>query len=366
MVWGAAPLPDGSPLSLAVRSAANRERALRRVRWRVGTAQSLLSAHRLAPPSVGRPALKRRMRSVLFGGLVIEMGTEPWERVLDAAAAAAGAPGRVPAFQLGSGGAAIAGIRLGTGEPAVLRVGRAGRTVDPHGAALALEHLRQHHFRLAPLPLGHGAVAGASWSAEAYLPGRRPSRLTSRLAREVERAWVRLPKSPTPPAATAFDLGKIASRLPRHSGQLSRLTTWVRAVVASLPSVVRHGDLWTGNLLALRGALSGVIDWDALHLSGMPGADLLQLYGTERELTSTRSLGAVWLREPWNDEDFRTWTVTYWRDVEVTATADVLHAAGVAWWAAQIAGTLDRLPHRANDERWVTANVDAVLSRLCP
>ncbi len=325
MVWGAAPLPDGSPLSLAVRSAANRERALRRVRWRVGTAQSLLSAHRLAPPSVGRPALKRRMRSVLFGGLVIEMGTEPWERVLDAAAAAAGAPGRVPAFQLGSGGAAIAGIRLGTGEPAVLRVGRAGRTVDPHGAALALEHLRQHHFRLAPLPLGHGAVAGASWSAEAYLPGRRPSRLTSRLAREVERAWV-----------------------------------------ASLPSVVRHGDLWTGNLLALRGALSGVIDWDALHLSGMPGADLLQLYGTERELTSTRSLGAVWLREPWNDEDFRTWTVTYWRDVEVTATADVLHAAGVAWWAAQIAGTLDRLPHRANDERWVTANVDAVLSRLCP
>ena len=366
MVWGSAPLPYGSPLSLAARWAANRETALRRVRRRVGTARTFLCVHRLAPPSVGPPALRRRLRSALFGGVVIEVGTEPWERVLDAAAAAAGVPGRVPTFQLGSGGAVIARVRLGTGEPAVLRVGRTRSTADPHGAAAALEHLRQHHFRLAPLPLGHGAVAGASWSAEAYLPGRRPSRLTSRLAREVERAWVELPKFRIPPAATAFDLEKIASRLPQYSGQLGRLTAWVRSVVASLPSVVRHGDLWTGNLRTLRGALTGVIDWDSLHLSGVPGADLLQLYGTEMELTSATSLGAVWLREPWNDDDFRTWTVTYWRDVGVTATADVLHAVGVAWWAVRIAGTLDRLPHRANDERWVTANVDAVLSHLRP
>ena len=364
VVWGGAPLPYGVPLGLAARSAANRERALCLVRRRVGTPHSLLAVHRLPPPSARAATVRRRVRSAFFGGMLVEMGAEPWERALDAAAGAAGAPGRVSAFQPGSGGAAIALVRLRTGQPAILRVARAGSTGDPHGGAIGLKRLHEHQFPLAPLPVGHGTVAHVSWSAETYMPGRRPSRLTSRLAREVERAWVRLPRLPSAPVATGLDLGKIASRLPQHSSQVNRLAESVQAVTASLPSVVRHGDLWTGNLKAVRGELTGVIDWDSLHPAGMPGADLLQLYGSERQASSATSLGAVWLAKPWKDEDFRTWTAAYWRELGVETTDDVLHAIGVAWWAAEVSGTLDRLPHRANDERWVTANVDAVLSHL--
>ena len=364
VVWGAAPLPYGVSVRLAARSAANRERALYRVRRRVDTPHSLLAVHRPPPPSAGAATVRRRVRAALFGGMLVELGAERWERALDAAAAAAGAPGRVSAFQSGSGGAAIALVRLGTGQPAILRVARAGSTGDPHGASIGLKHLQEHQFSLAPLPLGHGTVADVAWSAESYMPGRHPSRMTPRLARDVERAWAKLPRLPSAPVATGLDLGKIASRLPQHSSQVKRLAESVQAVAASLPSLVRHGDLWIGNLRAVGGELTGVIDWDSLHPAGMPGADLLQLYGNERQMSTATSLGAVWLSKPWTDDDFRTWTATYWRELGITTTDDVLHAIGVAWWATQVSGTLDRLPHRANDVRWVTANVEAVLSHL--
>src|SRR5438093_11880125 len=127
----------------------------------------------------------------------------------------------------------------------------------------------------------------------------RAGRAGLALATQVLDLSLRLPIVDGPPSAFLADLEAIGARLPVARGSLGRLRAAVGPVVASLPSVLRHGDLWAGNLLVERGALRGLVDWDAWHPAAVPGTDLLHLLAMEEVVLSGRSLGEVWLRRPW-------------------------------------------------------------------
>jgi aminoglycoside phosphotransferase (APT) family kinase protein len=135
-------------------------------------------------------------------------------------------------------------------------------------------------------------------------------------------------------------------------------------MLRGLPAVHRHGDLWSGNLLVDRGRLAGLVDWDAAHPLGVPGSDLVQLLATDARRRAHQPLGQAFVARPWRSTAFRKATAGYWTATGTAPEARLLDAAGLAWWATEVHHTLVRLPHRAADERWITTNVDAVLTAL--
>jgi aminoglycoside phosphotransferase (APT) family kinase protein len=132
-------------------------------------------------------------------------------------------------------------------------------------------------------------------------------------------------------------------------------------VVATLPSVLRHGDLWLGNLLVERGALSGVVDWDAWHPASLPGTDLLHLVASSRAFATRRSFGELMAERPWEDALFARAADRYWRGLGIDPACEVLEAVGAAWWAATTRANVQRHPGTAHDPRWLARSVDTLL-----
>jgi aminoglycoside phosphotransferase (APT) family kinase protein len=128
--------------------------------------------------------------------------------------------------------------------------------------------------------------------------------------------------------------------------------------------VIRHGDLWAGNLLVRRRHLTGIIDWDAWHPSALPGVDLLHLVATTQAVRSKRGVGDTWLRQPWQSEDYHSATSDYWKATRIVPNARFLSAVGIAWWAGHVAASVRRLPHLATDENWVASNFERVLEAV--
>jgi hypothetical protein len=369
VVWGRWALEPGKGLRGALANAAGRERALGRLKRRAPGSLRAVSVHRLPPPQLRAGSAGSALRAALRAGALVELAAgDPPFRVLDAAARAAGAAERVAAFRPGSGGGALARLAAGDGRTIILRVGRAGGPPDPARAAGGLERLGAAGVPRTPRLVGRGEVAGASWSAESALPGRRPRRSGLDLLQQVAALALRLPRLDGPPEATAADLHEAARHLPQRSSALAELSRAFSSGVVGLPAVMRHGDLWAGNLLVERGRLAGVVDWDAWRPDGYPGADLLQLFATDERIQARRGLGEEWLARPWQAPAFLEATGDYWRSLEAASggrpSPEMLERAGIAWWASEVAGSLTRLPHRARDEQWVSRNVDAVLSRL--
>ena len=362
VVWGR--LCDRSPPPEAARRAIDRERALRRLSRRLPPGWRVAGVHPVPPRYLRTPGLRTRAASALHAGALVELTTLPGgHRVLDAVAAAAGAiaPGRI---HFGAGGTLVAGTTLADGSAAVLRVGRSGTTGDPAPVVATLERLAAAGVAHVPILLARGHTLGTSWLAESTLPGHRPRRLTPALALLVAETCARFPTAGGPPTALADDLAGIAGHLPGRAGRLSRLAAVLEPGVRAWPGVLRHGDLWTGNLLVERGRLSALLDWDAAHPAAVPGADLVHLFGAEA-LSRHRTLGATFLARPWRSDRFRRASAPYWAALALVPGTDLLDLAGVAWWAAAVHGTLTRFPVRRCDERWLAVNVDAVLDEIC-
>lgn len=362
IVWGR--LPDASPSSArGLRSAVARELALRRLAARPPGRFRVAGVHRLAPGGLGG-GLRGRVRTALRAGALVELTTLPaGARVLDAALDAADA--RLTGAQLafGSGGTLIARIARGQTD-GLLRLAAIGAPGDPARTGEALELLARLGVALAPRPLERGTAAGASWTVETVLPGRRPARLTPQLVRQVAAALAAFPPTDGPPLALEADLRGIVARVPSRAARTGRLAESIAADVAGLPAGLRHGDLWTGNLLVADGVLSGIIDWDAAHPAGVPGSDLVQLVATELRGRQRRSLGAAYVARPWDSTEFRVAAADYWPIIGIEPSPRLIELAGLAWWAAEVNGTVSRLPHRATDERWLASNVDPVLTAL--
>jgi hypothetical protein len=364
LVWGRGSLRSGSGAAAAMRSATGRERALRSIRRR-SSATDDMRVHRLPPPRLTGSMVRERIRGAMLGGAVVELSkTRGVRRIIDEVAVQAGALDRVTRFVAGSGGLAMVRLRGADGERMLLRAGRDGTQADPGRGAEALAALQHLGVEQIPRPLGRGATAGAAWSAESMLPGRRPARVPDAVAVEIARLCSALPRSDHPPTAHEQDLRSISAAFPRWSVLLSRMDDEIGEVARAVPSVLRHGDLWAGNLLVRRGRLTGIVDWDAWHPSALPGMDLLHLMATREELRARAGLGHVWRKRPWMGERFRSATVDYWGSMRIAPNERFLHVLGLAWWASYVAASIHRLPYLAEDVRWMESNVEGVLEAV--
>jgi phosphotransferase family enzyme len=365
VVWLHPPLPPGTPALQALRFAARRERAIASLRRRSPRNLAVRAVHRLSPPDWKTTAIRSRTRTALLSGALVELCIEPRpERILDVVAEQAGALGSVGAFRSGAGGAALVRVRLPGGTEGILRATKKGSPGDPSRAADGLGWLAGAELGMVPRLLGRGEVAGASWSLESVLPGRRPGRVGPDLVRQVAQICSCLPRSDRPITALGEDLEVIGVRYPDLVPALQRIQHRIRRIIAPLPSVMRHGDLWAGNVLVEGTAVSGLVDWGAWHDAAVPGADLVHLFCTEEGVRNRRELGQVWRERPWQSDRFHHATSEYWQKLEFTPTPPVLDAIAVAWWAAQVAGSLMRLPHLGTQEAWTARNVRSVVAAL--
>jgi hypothetical protein len=364
IIWGREPMSCGAGVVPLARNAARRERSLARLRRRPPGTLRVSSVHRWEPTVFHRGWFSGLRAAAAAGALVELRNGAPRDRLLDLAAKAAGARAPVRTFRPGAGGSLMAPIATEDGRRLILRVGEAGKPADPRRGAAALERLAPLRLPNVPLPAGNGRVGLVAWSAESKLRGKRPRRAGRQLTLQAKDLCLRLPRGMGPPAAFDEDLEAIAARLPALGGRLSRLRTAFIPRISSLPAVMRHGDLWAGNLLVERGVLRGVVDWDAWHPAAVPGTDLLHLLAMQEAVGRGRSLGELWLERPWEWAAFRELTADYWRALGLAPNRDAREAVAWAWWANQVACSLSRLPQLATDEQWLRRNVDVVVTTL--
>ena len=274
IAWGAWPAPGERGLAFSLRSAFTREVALRTVRLRLPDGFVQTGVHRL-PPLVLRPGtIRGRLHAFLSGVRSSRSSVRP-----------------------ASAGSSTSFSRPQVREPKRARSDRArarargfGRVAKlPRDArAVRSERRRERPARgrrraraigggrdRARSPfLSRGVRDRVSWSAESVLAGATPSRLTPALAQATGRFLATLPASDRMPSAYRRDLVAIGRAFPSRSHEIEMLTGRVDQSSHSVPAVVRHGDLWAGNLLVEGGSLTGVIDWDAWHSEGVPGQRL--------------------------------------------------------------------------------------------
>jgi hypothetical protein len=363
VVWGREPWPPETPILRAAVSAVARERALMAVQRRPPSGASLWGIHRWPPPGHRHGLVADRARAVLLGGAVAELVRRPAPRVIDLCVRAAGATGPLRDIRPVSAGAVIGRTMAREGTRAVLRGTLRDGPGDPLRATGALERLSATTWPFLPRSLGSGHVGDAVWALESELPGRRPSRLTPSLMAELLSFCASLPLGERS-AGVGPAIDTIASTFPRWADRLRRLGRGLEEQAARMPSIVCHGDLWAGNLLATRGRLTGLIDWDAWDPSGIPGTDLLHLYGTDLAGRKGQQLGHVWRTRPWRSPFFRSWTEPYWRALGVQPDGELLDAVGLGWWASRVSYRLGVRPSLAKDHRWVTGTIERVLDAL--
>jgi hypothetical protein len=360
VVWGR--LANGSQHPL--RQAAERELDLRALRAALPRPLRITAVHRLPAPGA-RAGVRGWACGILRAGLVVEVApADAGPRILDVVARVAGAKRLERPVHAGAGGTVLVRARMASGARGLLRVTRAGTSGDPAALADTLERFATAGVPLTPRPLGRGVVAGASWTAETLLPGRRPTRLTPDLVHQAALACGRLPISDAAPSAPVKDLLGAAAALPRYAANLRLLADRLRSRLDGIPAAQRHGDLWAGNLLVDRGRLTGIVDWDAADSSGVPGADLVQLVATDVRRRRRLPLGRAVLELPWRTSTFTAATAEYWWALDIAPRRALLDVAGIAWWASEIHHTLVRFPQRRTDARWVAENVAAVLEGL--
>jgi hypothetical protein len=363
VVWGRDALRSGRGAE-GIAWMAGRERAIARLRIHPPAGLKVEGAHRLPPARLAPGFVSNRLRDLVRSGALVELWRGPrGRRAIDAAARSAGASGLF-GFRPGSGGSALARFRSADGTIGVMRLGACGRPSDPAGAADALERLAPLGLHRVPRLTGRGEVVGVGWSTETLLPGRAPGALDPRLATQVASFCAALPLAEGPPRAHLAHLATLEDRFPGREAALLEARAACETGGASVPGILGHGDLWAGNLLAEHDTLTGVVDWDAWHRAAFPGTDLLHALAIDQGRGLGLGIGGVWLRRPWASDRFGRVAAPYWRALDITAGEQFLHAVGIAWWAGQVAWTVERLPHLASENGWVSDNVDAVLATL--
>lgn len=364
VVWGRDALRSGRGAAEGVAWMADRERGIARLRWHPPGGLKVEGARRLPPARLEAGSVRNRLRDLVRSGALVEL----WRgargsRAMDAAARSAGAV-ELFGFRPGSGGSALTRFRAADGAIGMMRLGACGRPVDPAAAADALERLAPLGLDRVPRLTGRGEIAGVGWSAETLLPGRAPGAMDPPLATQLASFCAALPIVQGPPRAHLSHLATLAERFPGREPALLEARTACEAGEASVPGIMGHGDLWAGNLLAEGHTLTGVVDWDAWHPASFPGTDLLHSMAIDQGRGLRLGIGGVWLRRPWASPRFGRVAAPYWRALGITAGEPFLDAVGIAWWAGQVAWTVERLPHLAEESRWVSENVDGVLATL--
>jgi hypothetical protein len=269
---------------------------------------------------------------------------------------------RTGRLRLGAGVAASLLAWRSDGRKTFLRLGPADGPGDPARIARCLDLLLASGMEYVPRILSRGRVGAISWTVESLLPGRRPRELTSDLVASVARSLARLPRQDGPPAAHRDDLEIIAGAFPDRRPVLDAIGRRIDDAVGWMPGVLRHGDLWVGNLLIQRRSLCGIVDWDTWHSAGVPAADLLHMIVTDMSMKTRRPRGTIWADRPWRAPTFKTALLTNW-PLSVAPDERSFEAIAHAGWAAQVAANLTHAPELSTRQRWISGNIDPITGR---
>ena len=359
VLWGRQCLPWGAqPLQL-LRHGVLREVQLFRARA-AAPDRGRVARLRLPAPQA-RPGPLTRARAFLAGGAVVRITASPGSAsALDEVLARSGVLPAGARRSVGSGG----GLLLPgshRGQPVMLRAGRTGTSADPTPAGRALRRLEAAGVQRVPRIVASGAHCDIAWSVESILAGARPRGLTPRLVADVCAFCAELPRASGPPRTTAA-IAVLARLLPDLADDVRRLACEADRGTAGLPATGRHGDLWSGNLLVRGGRLTGVVDWDACEVAGVPGADLVHLFATHERRRQRVSLGEWFLSRSWASDDFRRLTGSYWELSGLDPSSAQREAVALAWWLGAVAADVARTPDLARQSGWVDRNLRAVVA----
>lgn len=362
VVWGRMPARR-QKIATAARSALARERALLAMaegrfglrHW--GTAR--------IPPIGRRAAWQSGVRALLMSGAVVRLGTgAARRRVADHIAAHAGHRGRRFKLHVSGDGSVRARITRPGEPPAILRLASVGGLKDAARNSEALRRLGAAGVGHVPELVGAGTMLDVGWSVELEVPGAPVRALSDELLDEVVSWSATLPRDGGRVLAVDERLASIGAAFPGLAVDLRPAIERARAVAGSVPAVLEHGDLWTGNLLAEDGRLRGVVDWDNWHPAGVPGSDLLHVIAMARRAETRQELGELWLERPWAGRPFRHATAGYWSGLGLALTDELAWLVGANWWAAHVTAGLRRGRQPASDPDWVARNVENVAPRL--
>jgi hypothetical protein len=364
VMWGELRIDRGLTPPAAARRVLRREAAIAALRFGAREGTRAVRVHRVATSGGTTGPVRARLAGRLRSGVLVELGADrtteaSFDQVLRATRLRP--TGRLI---VGAGGGIVQHASTPAGARVLLRVGVSGGPSDPLTAAAAYQRLEDVPEIPAPVLVDQGGGPSTVWTVESVLPGRPGSRLTTKVWWQVLHGWSRLPRASGPARATQADLDEIARYLPRHAAQLQELGHAIDATTGQWPGILAHRDLWPGNLLVDRGHLAGIIDWGSWRPDALPGSDLLQLYAAGRRQRRPEPLGVAWLRRPWLEQAFRSALAPYWAVLDLDPEDGYLAALGVAWWASEVAGTLQRIPARRRDQGWLSTNVDPVLTSL--
>lgn len=340
---------------------------LRRLRRDAARTGGRVRLHRFPAGPAPRAAITKLARRWLRDGVVVEVSSNRHHlRILDEVLRSIEIRPSGP-VRFGAGGTVLQLGRHAGGEPVVVRLGIADSAGDPRHAAATLHRLALLPRIPAPTLMDDGSRAGLAWSVEQRLPGRTVPALTAAMLGTVAALWSELPRTGGDPGVAArHHLTLVANAIPRVATTLTNLLEPVTGALELGPATLQHGDLWAGNLLWRGPRLTGVVDWSGQpDQDAPPGVDLLQLFASTWRRRVGEPLGSYWLRAPWEHPAFLALTSD--ADVPRGAGADertYRWALGVAWWAREVAGTLERFPARKDDLSWIARNVDPVVDRL--
>lgn len=230
----------------------------------------------------------------------------------------------------------------------------------------------------APSVLAHGTWGDRVWSRETHLPARsgdealgdglRPhalllggAALVSGLHRETA---VRRTVDPDRFQAWVVDPARaVASACPEATRGLDELVETLHPVLAGATVTVArtHGDVSPANLRVDRdGAVTGLVDWEAASVEGLPELDLLGLIASTRSLVDTREYGEVvdaLLRRPWNEEEVAVLDAGPNRHLPRSALVLVA-------WLHHVATNVTKSDAYARNRAWVVRNVLSVADAL--
>lgn len=355
---------------------------LRRAAWTVrGLGYSSTSSIRweravpvagLGLPSRQRARLAHRLP--LNAVLVAHRG-RPGLTIFDAAVAAArqvgdgDAPSRVV---FGSSGVVVADL-----GSAVLRlaVGPAGNRLRAHRQTIAQLKASEPPNDVAdrvPQLIAHGSEGIADWTLEERLPGEHPTRLTDDLAEDCLDFLVALgrPRSGVSTRNRLADAARtVAAACSSELGDDVRdVATEAAADLKGYPACFVHGDFWGGNLLAIGGRLTGVIDWSAGGPDGTPLLDLLHLRLSSIRERTGEPLGLAVANHLLSGEPAESDALVhaYCARLGVGLSRAQQKAFATAYWLDALARELrdPDSPQDPREIRWESENVRSVLDTL--
>jgi hypothetical protein len=223
-----------------------------------------------------------------------------------------------------------------------------------------------------PWILGAGREGISVWSAERHRDGAMPPpELADRVLSQSLEFLAALHSSSRsePQGLTPIELaGIIRDRLgPDHDNRVEELAERFAERVSSLPRGFGHGDFWSGNLLAERGELRGVVDWPAAGAGRLPLLDVfhLQLSSIRERTRAYRGTIVVGELLPDVRAGGGDTVHEYCRRLGLELSPAELEALLGIYWLETLVNDLigpDRDPHHVYHGGWRSANIADVVA----